>query len=62
MDLYVIAPLLFIAAIVGACMWWEWLKQNRKRRYQQELAQWQQNEYLRKMAEQSEQPRQDSST
>lgn len=51
MDIYVVGPFVFIAAIVGACLWADWLKQNRKRRHQQEVAQWQQNEYLRQIAE-----------
>lgn len=64
MDIYVLGPLVLIAAIIGVCLWADWLKQSRKRRYQQELAQWQQNEYLRQIAEQQGQQagRQDSAT
>ena len=54
MDIYVLAPFVLIAAIVGVCLWADWLKQGRKRRYQQEMAQWQQNEYLRQIAAQGQ--------
>jgi hypothetical protein len=58
MDIYVLAPFVLLAAIVGACLWADWLRQGRKRRYNQDMAQWQQNEYLRQIAEQNQ--RQDS--
>jgi Mg2+/citrate symporter len=65
MDLfYLVIVLAVIGGIVGICLLADWSKQSRKRRYNQELAQWQQNEYLRQIAEQQEQAttRQDSAT
>ena len=65
MDLfYLVIVLAVIGVIVGICLLADWSKQSRKRRYNQELAQWQQNEYLRQIAEQQEQAttRQDSAT
>ncbi|MGH3996673.1 MAG: hypothetical protein ACRDTJ_04340 [Pseudonocardiaceae bacterium] len=70
MDIYVVGPIVLIAVIIGACLWADWLKQAPKRRYQRDMdqwrrdtAQWEQNQYLRQIAEQGQQqPRQDSST
>ena len=61
MDLfYLVIVLAVIGGIVGICLLADWSKQSRKRRYNQEMAQWQQNEYLRQIAEQDQ--RQDFGT
>jgi Flp pilus assembly protein TadB len=63
MDLfYFVIVMAVIGVIVGVCLIADWSKQSRKRRYNQEMAQWQQNEYLRQIAEQQSTERQDSST
>ena len=59
MDLfYLVIVLAVIGGIVGICLLADWSKQSRKRRYNQDMAAWQQNEYLRQIAEQNQ--RQDS--
>jgi hypothetical protein len=63
MDLfYFVIVMAVIGGIVGVCLIADWSKQSRKRRYQAEMAQWQQNEYLRQIAEQDQGQRQDTGT